>query len=516
MLADRYDLPVSTTSVGARDAYVRGCDLALNIYPAAMDAFDRAISADPGFALAHVGKALWFMREANVMAARESVAAAKALAAGLTEQPARRGTSRLMRGFRHESPIRFASALQRGTPMNKRLTAAVAATMLAAGISAANAQEPLRIGAILDMSGVYADVTGPGTDTAIRLAVQDFGGKVLGRPVEVLNADHQNKADIAAGIATKWFDTEKVEALMDVASSSPALAVMNVAHQRRKVVILNGPGAASITNEACNDVTVHYTYNTYATSRAVTKAVIGQGGKSWYYITADYAFGKQLEADSGALVKASGGTVLGSARAPLDTPDFSSFLVQAAASKAQVIALANGGGDLINSVKQASEFGLTKGGTKLASLGANVNDVHGIGLQATEGMMVADAFYWDTDDESRAFAKRFYDKLHKMPNMLQAGAYSATMHYLQAVQAAGTTEASAVMAKMRELPVHDFFARNGKVRIDGLMVHDMHLFQVKSPAESKGEWDLYKHVATIPGDEAYQSLADSRCPLVKK
>lgn len=400
--------------------------------------------------------------------------------------------------------------------MNIRLTAAIAATLLAAGLATAKAEDPLRLGAILDMGGVYADVTGPGTETAIHLAIEDFGGKVLGRPIELLVADHQNKADIAAAIATKWFDTDNVTALMDVAASSPALAVMNVGHLRHKIVMLNGPGAASITNESCNDTTVHYTYNTYATSRAVTKAVLEQGGKSWYYLTADYAFGKQLEADSAALVKENGGTVLGDAKAPLDTQDFSSFLVQAAASKAQVIGLANGGGDLINSVKQAAEFGLTRNGTKLASLGANVNDVHGIGLQATQGMMVVDAFYWDTDDQSRAFAKRFFDKLHKMPNMLQAGAYSATMHYLQAVKAAGTTDTDAVMAKMREMPVNDFFAHNGHVRIDGLMVHDMYLFQVKTPAESKGDWDLYKRVATIPGDQAYQSLADSRCPLVKK
>jgi branched-chain amino acid transport system substrate-binding protein len=404
----------------------------------------------------------------------------------------------------------------------KRLPFAFSAGLVFCGLTSAGAQpvpgssEPVKLGMILDMSSLYADVTGPGSELAARMAVADFGGKVLGRPIEVMATDHQTKADIAASIATKWFDTENVVALLDVAASSPALAVMNVADLRHKIVILNGPGAASITNEACNATTVHYTYNTYATARAVTKAVMEQGGKTWYYVTADYTFGHQLESDSTAVVKANGGQVLGDAKAPMDTPDFSSFLLQAQQSQAQVIGLAVAGTDLINSVKQASEFGITHNGTKLASLGAEINDIHGIGLEATQGMMLVDAFYWDTDDQTRAFAKRFYDKLNKMPNMLQAGMYSSTMHYLQAVQAAGTTESGAVMEKMRDMPVNDFFAHGGHIRADGLMVHDMYLFQVKTPAESKGPWDLYRRVATIPGDQAYQSLADSRCHLVKK
>jgi branched-chain amino acid transport system substrate-binding protein len=261
---------------------------------------------------------------------------------------------------------------------------------------------------------------------------------------------------------------------------------------------------------------VHYTYDTYATARAVTKAVVAQGGKNWYYLTADYTFGNQLESDSAALVKADGGEVLGDAKAPINTSDFSSFLLQAQQSKAQVIGLANAGADLINTIKQAAEFGITRNGTKLASLAANINDIYGIGLEATQGMVLADAFYWDTDDQSRAFSKRFYDKLKKMPNMLQTGVYSSTLHYLQAVQAAGTTDSGPVMEKMREMPVNDLFAHNGHIRADGLMVHDMYLFQVKTPAESKGPWDLYKRIATIPGDEAFQPLSESRCPLVKK
>jgi branched-chain amino acid transport system substrate-binding protein len=406
--------------------------------------------------------------------------------------------------------------------MRLNATAVAAALLCAAAVTPwpAAAQtastEPVRIGAILDMASLYADVTGPGTEYAIRTAVADYGGKVLGRPIEVLIADHQTKADIAASIATKWFDTQGVVALMDVAASSPALAVMNVANQRHRVVLLNGPGAVSITNESCNPYTVHYTYDTYANSHAVTKAVVGQGGKTWYYLTADYTFGHQLEQDSAAEVVADGGKVLGESRAPMDTADFSSFLLAAQSSGAQVIGLANAGTDLINTVKQAAEFGMTKSGAKLASLGANVNDIHGIGLQATQGMVLADTFYWDLDDATRAFSKRFFDKLHKMPNGLQAGAYSATTHYLQAVDAAGTTDADAVMAKMKAMPIHDLFAKNGSIRADGRMVHDMYLFQVKAPAESKGDWDLYKLVATIPGDQAFQPLSLSRCPMIKK
>jgi branched-chain amino acid transport system substrate-binding protein len=290
---------------------------------------------------------------------------------------------------------------------------------------------------------------------------------------------------------------------------------MNVANQRKRIVMLNGPGAVSITNEACNPFTVHYTYDTFGNANAVTRAVLAKGGKTWYYLTADYTFGHQLSRDSGAVVTANGGKVLGESRAPIETADFSSFLIAAQSSGAQVIGLANAGTDLINTVKQASEFGLTKGGATLASLAANINDIHSIGLQATQGMVLADTFYWDMDDGTRAFAKRFYEKLHKMPNGLQAGAYSATMHYLQAVDAAGTTDAEAVMAKMREMPIQDFFAHNGKIRADGRMVHDMYLFQVKTPAESKSDWDLYKLVSTIPGDEAFQPLSQSRCPMIK-
>ncbi len=283
---------------------------------------------------------------------------------------------------------------------------------------------PIKLGAILDMGGVYADLTGPGSETAARMAIDDFGGKLLGRPIQFLVADHQNKPDIAAAIATRWYDQEGVTALMDVATSSPALAVMNVADQRHKIVMLSGPGALAITNRNCIATAVHWVYNTYADARTVGRALLGQGGKTWFFITADYTFGHALENDTSAVVKAGGGTVLGSAKAPLDTADFSSLLLQAQTSGADVIGIANAGTDLINTVKQASEFGLTRGKQKMALMAAEINDINGMGLPVAQNLLVVDAFYWDTDDATRAWSKRFFDKLHKMPNMLQAGLYS--------------------------------------------------------------------------------------------
>ncbi len=373
---------------------------------------------------------------------------------------------------------------------------------------------PIRLGLILDMSSVYADVTGPGSETAARMAVEDFGGSVLGRKIEVLVADHQNKADIAGSVAAKWFDVDHVSALLDVAASSPALAAMVVAKAHDRIIMMSGPGATSITNEACIPTAVHYAYNTYALAHTTGKAVIQQGGKSWFFLTADYTFGHQLEADTSAVVKAAGGTVLGEALAPIATSDYSSYLLQAQQSKAQVVGFAVAGTDLVNAIKQAAEFGLDQGGQKLTGLLVYINDIHGLGLQATQGMLLSSAFYWDRDDATRAFAKRFFERLHKMPNMSQAGVYSSTMHYLQAVKSAGTTDTAAVMRAMRDTPVNDFFAHNGHIRADGLMVHDMYLFQVKTPAESKAPWDYYKLAATIPADDAFQPLAESRCPLV--
>ncbi len=404
--------------------------------------------------------------------------------------------------------------------MLRRLARAAAAIACGAVLSSAAlaqpAVEPIKLGALLDMGGTYADITGAGSELAGRMAIEDFGGKLLGRPIVFVVADHQNKADIAAAIATRWFDQDGVVALMDVASSSPALAVMNVADQRKKIVMLASPGSLVITNKACTPYTVHWAYNTYANAQTVGNAVVQEGGKSWFFIIADYTFGHALAADTSAVVKAAGGTVVGSAKAPLENTDFSSLLVQAQASGADVIGIANGGMDLVNTVKQAAEFGINRGKQKIALLAAEINDVHAMGQQIAQNLQVVDAFYWDTDDETRAFAKRFYEKLHKMPNMLQTGLYSATMHYLKAVRDAGTLDSAVVMQKMRDTPVSDFFARHGHVRADGMMEHDMFLYQVKTPAESKGEWDLYKKVGTVPGDKAYLPLAQSQCPLVKK
>jgi branched-chain amino acid transport system substrate-binding protein len=374
----------------------------------------------------------------------------------------------------------------------------------------------VRIGLLLDMSSLYSDITGTGSETAARMAVEDFGGKVLGAPIEVVAADHQNKADIASARAREWFDTGKVDALMDVAASAPALAVMQVAKEKNKIVVMSGPGASSITNENCIPTSVHYVYNTYALAHSTGQAVVKQGGDTWFFITADYSFGAQLEKDTADVVKASGGKVLGDVRVPINNADFSSYLLQAQSSKAKIIGLANAGGDTINTIKQAAEFGITQGGQKLAGLLVYINDIHSLGPQATQGMVLTSSFYWNMSDETRAWAKRFYAKLNKMPNMSQAGVYSSTMHYLKAVQAAGTDATEPVMRKMRETPVDDFFAKGGRIRDDGMMVHDLYLFEVKPPAEVKQPWDYYKLLATVPGDQAFTPLAESKCPLVKK
>ena len=389
----------------------------------------------------------------------------------------------------------------------------VAALLLVAGVS--HAQAPVKLGLILDMSSVYADITGAGSELAARMAVEDFGRAVLGRPIEVVVADHQNKPDIAAAVASRWFDAEGVQAILDVAASSPALAVMTVAKQRDRIVLLSGPGASSITGAACTPTAIHWTYNTYALAHTTGQAVVRQGGRSWFFIAANYTFGQQLEADTAAVVKAEGGTVLGDARAPLATSDFSSYLLQAQGSGAQVVALANSGADLINAAKQAAEFGLTRGGQRVAGLLVYVNDVKSLGLSAAQGLTVSAPFYWDLNDATRAFSRRFFARIGKMPNMSQAGVYSATTHYLRAVQAAGTLDTGPVLERMRAMPVQDFFAGDGHIREDNMMIHPMHLFQVKTPAESTGPWDLYKLVATVPGDQAFRPLSESKCPLVR-
>lgn len=375
----------------------------------------------------------------------------------------------------------------------------------------------VKIGLILDMSSLYADITGVGSVNAAKMAIEDFGGKVAGKPIELVYADHQNKPDIAASKAREWFDREKVDAILDVAASAPALAVAEIAREKNRVVVFSGPGSARLTNEACTPSTVHYVYDTYALANATGRAVVGKGGDTWFFLTADYAFGQALERDTTEVVNANGGKVLGAMRHPLNASDFSAFLLKAQASGAKVIGLANAGGDTINAIKAANEFKLTASGKQsMAGLLVYINDIHSLGLLLTQGMMLTEGFYWDLNDETRTWSRRFFERTKKMPNMSQAGVYSSVMHYLKAVQAIGTDDTAAVMKQMRAQPINDFFAKNGRIREDGRMVHDMYLFQVKKPAESNYPWDYYKLVATVPGDQAFQPLAKSACPLVKK
>jgi branched-chain amino acid transport system substrate-binding protein len=352
--------------------------------------------------------------------------------------------------------------------------------------------------------------------TAVKMAVEDFGGKVLGKPIEVLVADHQNKPDAASALARKWFDVDKVDMIANLINSSIALSVSQLAKEKNRIAIISGSGASRLTNDACTPNSIHYTYDTYALARGTGSALMKAEKKTWYFLTADYVFGHALEADTSAVVKAMGGEVVGLTRYPIETFDQSSFLLQAQAPKAQVVALAGSGNVLVNAIKSAQEFGIPKGGQTLAGLLVWITDIKTLGLDAAQGLVLANAFYWDRDDETRAWAKRFYERMKRMPHMGDAGDYSSTMHYLKAIEAAGTDEAQAAMSKMRELPINDFFAKNGRIREDGRMLHDMYVYEVKKPSESKGEWDYYKLREVIPGDQAFRPLKDSVCPLVKK
>jgi branched-chain amino acid transport system substrate-binding protein len=372
----------------------------------------------------------------------------------------------------------------------------------------------VKIGVLTDMTGAYSDLAGPGSVTAAQMAVEDFGSLSGGRIV-VVSADHQNKPDVASTTARRWLDQEQVDVIVDLVSSSTALAVMPIAAAKKRITLLSGPGSDPITGDKCTPYNVHYTYNTYSMAQGTGKAVVENGGKTWFFITADYVFGHTLEEDTMKVVKAAGGDVKGSVRAPFPTTDFSSYLLQAQASGAQIIGLANAGADTVNAIKQAHEFGLTPKQT-LAGLLVFISDVHSLGLEAAQGLYLTTAFYWDRDDASRAWSKRFFARTQRMPTMVQAGVYSAVMHYLQAVRKTGTDDADAVMQAMRETPIDDFFAHGGRIGPDGLMRHDMYLAQVKTPAESKIPWDYYKIVKTIPADRAFQPLASSACPLVKK
>jgi branched-chain amino acid transport system substrate-binding protein len=400
----------------------------------------------------------------------------------------------------------------------KSLAAVIAAGLALAASGGANAQisdDVVKIGVLTDMSSLYADATGKGSLAAVQMAVADYGGKVKGKPVEVISADHQNKPDVGVGIARNWYDNEKVDAIFDVPTSSVALPISALTREKNRIHINSGGGSSDLTGTACSPNTVHWTYDTYALSNVAGRAMVKRGEDTWFFVTADYAFGMALERDAANVVKDSGGKVLGDVRHPLNSSDFSSFLLQAQASKAKVVALANAGGDTTNALKQAAEFGITQGGQKMIALLQEITDTHALGVKETQGLIVTDAFYWDLNDETRAFSQRFMEKVGHMPTMIQAGLYSATMHYLKAIEAIGTDEAPKVMAQMRAMPVNDFFAKNGKIRIDGRMVHDMYLFEVKKPQESKGEWDLYKLIATVPGDEAFRPLDKGGCPLVK-
>src|SRR5271170_3839963 len=400
-------------------------------------------------------------------------------------------------------------------PLAAALMAGLAYAAFSAPARAQISDDVVKIGVLTDMSSLYADATGKGSLAAVEMAVADYGGKVKGKPVEVISADHQNKPDVGVAIARNWYDNEKVDAIMDVPTSSVALPISALTREKNKIHINSGGGSSDITGPACSPNTVHWTYDTYALSNVAGKAMVKRGDDTWFFVTADYALGMALERDAANVVKDSGGKVLGDVRHPLNSSDFSSFLRQAQASKAKVVALADAGGDTINALKQASEFSLMQGGQKMIALLLEITDVHSLGLKAAQGLIMTDAFYWDRDDESRAFSKRFLDKVGHMPTMIQAGLYSATMHYLKAIEVVGTDEAPKVMAQMRAMPVNDFFTKNGKIRIDGRMVHDMYLFEVKKPEESKGEWDLYKLIATVPGDEAFRPLDKGGCPLVK-
>ncbi|WP_375415090.1 ABC transporter substrate-binding protein [uncultured Bradyrhizobium sp.] len=400
----------------------------------------------------------------------------------------------------------------------KSFTAALVTGLALVSSGAARAEISdgvVKIGVLTDMSSLYADATGKGSLAATEMAVADYGGKVRGKPVVVISADHQNKPDVGVGIARNWYDNEKVDAIFDVPTSSVALPVSALTREKNKININSGGGSSDLTGVACSPNTVHWTYDTYSLSNVAGKAMVKRGEDSWFFVTADYAFGMALERDAANVVKESGGKVLGNVRHPLNSSDFSSYLLQAQASKAKVVALANAGGDTTNALKQAAEFGIVKGGQKMIALLQEITDTHALGAKETQGLIVTDAFYWDMNDETRAFSKRFNEKVGHMPTMIQAGLYSATMHYLKAIEAIGTDEAPKVMEQMRATPISDFFARHGQIRIDGRMVHDMYLFEVKKPEESKNEWDLYKLLATVPADEAFRPLDKGGCPLVK-
>src|ERR1700754_3398008 len=396
--------------------------------------------------------------------------------------------------------------------MKSALLAAVAtsALLLAAPASA----QGVKIGILNDQSGVYADYGGKYSVEAAKMAIEDFGGEVLGQKVEMVTGDHQNKPDLAASIARRWYDTENVDMITELTTSSVALAVQELSKDKKKIDIVVGAATSRISGDACTPYSFHWAFDTHALAVGTGGALVKAGGDSWFFLTADYAFGYALEKDTSEIVTANGGKVVGSVRIPLNSSDFSSFLLQALSSKAKIIGLANAGLDTTNTIKQAAEFGIVKGGQKLAGLLMTLAEVNGLGLEAAQGLVLTEAFYWDRDDTSRAFAERFFKRTNRMPSMIHAGTYSAVLSYLKAVKAANSKDTEAVTAKLKELPVDDAFAK-GKVLANGRMVHDLYLFEVKKPSESKKPFDYYKELAVVPGDTAFFTAKDSGCPLTK-
>ncbi|MGY3444819.1 MULTISPECIES: ABC transporter substrate-binding protein [unclassified Bradyrhizobium] len=398
----------------------------------------------------------------------------------------------------------------------------IATSLSAAGLLAAMLagpalaqQTPLKIGVLTDFQSVYSDIGGAGNVEATKMAIEEFGGSMFGKPIELVTADPLNKADVAATITRKWYEAEGVDMIIDMPTSATALSGMEMSKQFEKIMIVTDAASSDITGKSCSPYTLHWTYDTYANAHTVGSAIVKNGGDTWFFITADYLFGHSIERDTGDVVRAAGGKVVGSARHPLNTPDFSSFLLQAQASKAKIIGLANGGGDTINAIKQAAEFGVVAGGQNLAGVVMFISDIHSLGLKLAQGLIITEAYYWDLNDRTRAFGKRFFERMKRTPTMNQAATYSATLHYLNAVKAAGTRETKPVLAKMRATPVRDAFTDNGVVREDGRMVHSMFLFEVKKPEESKAPWDYYKVLAEVPGDQAFRPMKDGGCPLIK-
>jgi branched-chain amino acid transport system substrate-binding protein len=386
-----------------------------------------------------------------------------------------------------------------------------------APVMAQISDDVVKFGLATDLSSLYSDINGQGSVLAAHMAIEDFGGSVLGKKIEFISGDIQNKPDVAATLASRWYDTEKVDMIIGAGASSSSIAIENVAGEKKKIFLATDPASSDVTGKFCNPYTAHWVYDTAALANGTGSAVVKSGGKTWFFITADYAFGYALERDVSDVVRKAGGTVLGSVKAPLNTSDFSSYLLQAQGSKAQIVGLANAGGDTINAIKQASEFGIVKGGQKLAGLLVFVSDVHSLGLKQAEGLRLTAAFYWDLNDKTRAFSKRFSARFNgKMPTMAQAGVYSAALRYLQVVKETGTDKAETVMAKLKDGKWEDPLFGTSYIRADGRKMHNMYLFEVKSPAESKGPWDYYKLLATIPGEEAFRPMDQGGCPMLAK